>query len=82
MVEERVEDVAIAVTTHTGCIPGKDRVIEYVEEVNTNLEFVVFPRRKRQPDRFGQYFFFVRDAVIAERCFSMSSSESAIRSSA
>src|SRR5215217_3508910 len=54
LVEERVEDIAIAVTTDTTCVPGKDRMVEDVEEVYTDLKFVTFPRRKRHPNRLGQ----------------------------
>jgi len=54
LVEERVEDVAIAQTTHAVCIPGKDWMIEHVEEVDANFKLVAFPRREWQSDSFRQ----------------------------
>src|SRR5262245_35048222 len=54
LVEERIEDISIAVTTHAACIPGKDRMVEDVKEVHTDFKLVAFPRRKWYPKGFGQ----------------------------
>src|SRR6185503_6747581 len=54
LVEERVEDVAIAETTNSGCIPGKDRTVEHVEEVDTNFKLVAFPWRERHSNGFRE----------------------------
>jgi len=45
------EDVAITQPTHAGSIPGKDRMVENVEEVHPDFKPVAFPRhldRSRQ----------------------------------
>jgi hypothetical protein len=54
LVEERVENVTIAETTDSGRIPRKDRTIEHVEEVDTNLKLVAFPWRERDSDSFRE----------------------------
>ena len=54
LIEEGVENIAIAVTTNAGGVPGKDRMIQDVEEIKPNLELVAFPLCERHFDGFGQ----------------------------
>jgi len=54
LVKECIEDIPIAVTTHAGSVPGKDWMVEDVEEVHADFKLIVFPLREWNVDSFGQ----------------------------